>query len=51
MFSNNVGNNCYIRGILKKKNILFLYEYENISISTLYAKEAGNIILKDNYNC
>ena len=21
MFSNNVGNNCYIRGILKKKNI------------------------------
>ena len=33
--------------LLKKKNILFLYEYENISISTLYAKEAGNIILKD----
>ncbi len=33
--------------LLRKKNILFLYEYKNISISMLYAKEAGKIMLKD----
>ena len=33
--------------LLKKKKILFLSVYKNISISMLYAKDAGNIMLKD----